>query len=356
MAKGERRRRFDSKIVILIAIVALFLFFWYQKRQEEQETAREVRTPVQVVSAEHGNLDQEYSINGYVQSETTVTVRPKISGTLTDMHVSVGDAVDKDQVIAEIDSEFYELTMSQAEASYLAAQSTYQRTKQMYEANATSKQDYDQAKSRYEAAKSQYELAKLRYTYTKIKAPIEGSILEKHTSIGSLVASDVPIVTIADLADLTITVGIPEKYYARFLEQREDLSISARLPALENKTFEATLETISPYIASETKTFEVTCRLSGQISSVRPGMFVCLTFVLGSRKNVYSLPYKTLVAGNYLWYVDGENTAHRIQFSPTFHTSDRFIIPDKYSDYRFIIEGQHFLREGQKVNVLHENS
>ncbi len=311
--------------------------------------------PVSVIQPTFGKLTQELQLNGYIESETTITVVPKISGTLDNLYVDIGDEVKKDEVIAEIDSESYELTLQQAEASYLAAKSTYERTKQLYDAQATSRQNYDQAKSQYDAAKSQYELARLHYTYTTIRSPIDGTVLKKHTAAGSLVGPQVPIMTIGDLDNLEIKAKIPEKYYELFVNKKNGIPVTLTLPALQNRKLPARIETVSPYISPETKNFEAVCKISGDFSTVRPGMFINMTFVLDEVLEVYYLPFQALVGGEHLWFVDPrENTAHRIDYSLSYYTNDYFKVPEKYKEYLFILEGQHFLRQGQKVKLINE--
>lgn len=361
--KSERKKKkFDFKIIILVAIVGLFIFVWYQRNIEEKEAEEEIKAPVHVTAPQSGALTQVITINGYVESETMVTVLPKISGTLTELFVDVGDKVSKDQIIGKIDSEPYKLNLRQAEAAYLAAKSTFDRTKQLYEANATSKQNYDQAKSQYDAAKAQYELAQLNYTYTEIKAPITGSVLKKHATAGSLVSNQVPIVTIGDLEDLIIKAKIPEKYYARFSEVRGGNGITAtvRIPALDNREFDARIRTVAPFISAETKNFEIICELSGETTSIRPGMFLYLTFVLEKKENLFYLPFSALTGGTHLWYVEEEQetgvmTARRMEYTPGFSNDDFFEVPEKYSGYQFIVEGQHFLNEGQQVKILEDS-
>jgi membrane fusion protein, multidrug efflux system len=366
----RKKKRFDFKIIILVAIVGLFIFVWYQRNIEEKEAEEEIKAPVQVIAPQSGTLTQVITINGYVESETTVTVLPKISGTLTELFVDIGDRVSKDQILGKIDSESYKLNLRQAEATYLAAKSTFERTKQLYEANATSKQNYDQAKSHYDAAESQYELAKLTYTYTDIEAPITGSVLKKHATAGSLVSGQVPIVTIGDLEELIIKAKIPEKYYARFSEVRSGnspgnlpdngITTAARVPALDNREFVARIRTVAPFISPETKNFEIICELTGNTASVRPGMFLYVTFVLEKKENLYYLPFTALTGGTHLWYVEEEQdtdvlTAYKMEYTPGFSNEDYFEIPKKYSGYRFIVEGQHFLNEGQQVKILEDS-
>lgn len=351
----QKRRRFDPKILIILAAIGAIVFLWIQRNRREVEMEEAIRPPVSVVYPEQGTIRRTFRISGYVETENMVTVLPKISGTMTELHIDVGDKVSEGEVIAEIDSAPYLLTLRQAEAGYYAAKSTYERMKVLYNSNATSKQNYDQAKSQYDAAKSQYELAKLNYEYTRVTSPVDGVVLIKHASRGSLVAQQVPIVTIGDLEHLMIKAKIPEKYYAFFANKGKEMEIEAELPALEEKNIEALIKTVSPYISPETKNFETECRLTGETSLLRPGMFVYLTFVLDKRIDIYHLPFDVLVGGDTLWHVNTEDcTATRMEFEPSFYNNDLFQIPSDYTGIPFIFEGQHFLKEGQVCNVVNK--
>ena len=353
----DRRKKpwFDPKYLLLLAAIGGMILLWVLRGQEEEAAAASIKSPVRIVRPEHGTLEKVLSLNGYVESQSMVTVLPKISGTLEELTVEIGDTVTRGEVIGAVDSEPYELTVSQAEAAYLAAKSTYQRTEQLFEAQATSRQNYDMAKSQYDAAKSQYELARLNYGYTDVTAPVDGVVLVKHASVGSLVAPQVPIVTIGDLEELRVKAKIPENHYPYFAEKGSLMDVRAEIPALGGREVGIRVEAVAPYISPESKTFETICALTGDTGIVRPGMYIRLTFVLDERRDIDYLPNECLVAGRYLWYVDSDGcSARRLDFEPEFANEESMGIPGEYRDFAFIIEGQHFLKEGQICRVLNE--
>jgi RND family efflux transporter MFP subunit len=349
----RKKRRFDWKYLIILAAVGGIVLLWIRINRQEEEAVQETAVPVRVVFPETGNIRRTLDLSGYVESESMVTVLPKISGSLMSLSVDMGDRVEAGEVIATLDSEPYELTLRQAEAALYAAESTYKRMEQLYSAQATSRQNYDQAKSQYDATKSQYELAVLNYRYTQIESPVSGVVLRKHTSVGSLVAPEVPLVTVGDLDSLIIKARVPEKHYAYFARNRENLTIEASLPALGGEIIPAKVDTVSPYISPETKTFETVCTLDSRDALLRPGMFINLSFILEERRDASYLPFETLVGGNALWWIDTQECrAREMEFEPGFHNNDIFQVPDEYSSRPFIIEGQHFIRDGQRCRVL----
>ncbi|TFG60423.1 MAG: efflux RND transporter periplasmic adaptor subunit [Spirochaetales bacterium] len=352
--KEDRKRRFRFvKYVLLILVLAFFGYVYLNFRNRQQEKAKEILPPVNIVKPEYGGIQRVFRVNGYIESETMVTILPKIAGTLMNLYVDMGSYVEQNQIVAQVDSEPYTLTMRQAEAAYLAAKSGFERMEQLLKAKATSQQSYDQAKSQYDAMNSQYELAKLNFEYTKITSPISGVVLQKHTTVGSLVAPQVPIITVGDLSNLIIKAKVPEQYYSFFLTNSGTMSITVEVPALENLRIGAYITAISPFISSESKTFETRCALAGDFSRVRPGMFINITFVMEERQGIFYLPFNTLVAGSQLWTVDPATfTAENLEFKPVYYNDDVFQIPEEYKDRYFIFEGQHFIRAGQRLRVL----
>ena len=315
------------------------------------ESTGERLIPVKVISPEKGTLTSRLQLNGYIQSDNIVTIIPFVSGTLENISVKVGEQVKKDQLIARIDSRAYDLQLKQAEAAYFGAKSTFERVEQLFKSNATTRQNYEQSRSQFEAYKSQYELAQLQVSYTEILAPMDGTVLIIHSNQGSIAAPELPIITVGDLTELIVKLNIPDKYYEQFTENPEMKTRIIR-PGHEAEPIEARIESISPIINAESKNFEITCTLEGDISMLRPGMFVYCIFETGRAEDVYYLPQFILSQGNSLWYVNGEtHTAEKIELQQVFMNNDYFAIPDEIAGNRFISEGQSFVRPGQKVEI-----
>ena len=353
--KSRRLFIFDWKFILVVLIGVLFGMVWMTTDRKEEIVEESIKTPVYVSRAERGTLRDVFTISGYVESEAMVTILPKISGSLIDLRVDMGDLVEKGQLLGVVDSEVYQLQLKQAEAAYLAYQSTYERVKKLYESRATSQQNYDEVKAQYDATKAQYDLARLQYSYTDIISPVRGVVLVKHTSVGSLVAPQVPVVTIGDLDRLIVKAKIPEAYYYFFQEKQNEMKIEAVIPALQGQEVLAEITKLSPYISPETKNFETVCRFSGDSSRIRPGMFIEMSFIMNEKKGVWKLPYTALVGGDRLWYVDEEDgLAKSMRYQPVFGGEDEFELPGEYSDRLFITEGQHFLSEGHELKILNE--
>ena len=337
--------------IITAAVIVLVLLSSVGAEEISEKESGGRLIPVKVISPERGTLTNELRLNGYIQSDNIVTIVPFVSGTLKEVSVELGDKVSKDQMIARIDSRAYDLQLKQAEAAYFGARSTFERVEQLYNSNATTRQNYDQSKSQFDAYKSQYELAQLQVSYTEIHAPIDGTVLVIHSNQGAIAAPELPLITIGDLDSLIVKLMIPDKYYELF-RSRADMKTEIIRPAFPDKPMRAIIDNISPIINAESKNFEVSCKHLGDISTLRPGMFVYCIFETGRAENVYYLPQHILGRDNSLWYIDEANqTAEIIKLEETFMNNEFFTIPEKYASYRFISEGQSFIQAGQKIQI-----
>jgi RND family efflux transporter MFP subunit len=277
-----------------------------------------------------------------------VTVLPLVSGVLQELPVDVGQAVRKGQVVARIDAQRYELQLQQAEAAYRSSKSSYERIGQLYRASAASQQSYEQAKGQYDAYQSQYELARIQLDYATVKSPVDGVILVKHISAGSIAAPERPLVTIGDLTDLVVRAKVPERYYEDFIVRRDTMPI--RIKRSGSDQFNGKIRSVSPFVSAETKNFEVVVAIGDIAGSLRPGMFVSLEFELARWPDAYSVPFEALSGGRLWWVEDGK--ARSEPFNPFDASATAFAVPAEWADRDIIIEGQYFTREGSPVTVV----
>lgn len=348
---------FSKKIfttLILLVFLGLMIFILLSTIGGDNITTGDKSvniTPVKTINAVKGSLNKTLRLNGYIQSDNVITLVPFVSGTLDNLYVELGEQVIKNQMIASIDSRVYDLQLKQAEAAYLGAKSSFERVEQLFKSNATTRQNYDQTKTQLDAYKSQYELAQLQASYTEISSPIDGTVLVIHANQGSIAAPELPVVTIGDLSNLIVKLGVPDKYYELF-RTSPDIEISIYRPKGEKNAVKAHIKNISPIISPETRNFDIACDLEGDLSTFRPGMFVYCMFNVDQIEDVYYLPHGTLGPGSSLWYVEPEtSTAEKFAFTQTFSNNDFFTIPEEIANYDFIIEGQSFLTAGQRVRI-----
>lgn len=354
------------KKVLIFCAVAVFFFILILLVTNKKKDEQKVETLPVVVTQKpvRQNLVESISISGYIEAKSMIPVVPFVSGTITEYPVSVGDYVEKNQLLAKIDDKPFRQQMIQAEAAYFAAKSTYDRVESLYKAGATTQQNYDTTRAQYDANKAQYDLAKLQLGYTEVCSPISGTVLVADQAVGDIGNQQSPVAIVADLNNLVVRLKVPEKYFDLFVSEKENLSVKITRPA-EKNLFEdavspAIIENIAPYVSPQNKTFEVVCRLTQNSERFKPGMFVKVQIAYKTYENVPVIPLNAKkMDGSFYLYDEENQTVHF--YMPDEQTSIssvndgiNFIVDEKLADSYFVIDGQNFVFDGQKVRLFDE--
>lgn len=350
--KISRKKIIAFVIAALIFISLIVLVSLKKKTSPKTETipAVIIQKPVRQ------NLVESIKINGYVEAKAMIPVVPFVSGTIMEYPVKAGDFVKKDTLLAKIDDEPFKQTMLQAQAAYLAAKSTFDRVNTLYKAGATTQQNYDTAKAQFDASKAQYDLANLQMNYTVVKAPVDGTVLIANQAVGSIGNTGTPVAVLADLTEQVVRLKVPEKYFDLFVMEKENLQVTITRPAekgmYEDAVTSASIENIAPYVSPESKNFEVVCKLDEPGERFRPGMFVKVSVAYRTYNQVPVLPVRTKkLDGSFYLYNPDSETVTFVMPEETPTDGNYFIVDEKFADQWFVIDGQNFVFDEQKVKL-----
>lgn len=341
-------RKFIKYIVFIIliaaAVTALNLFFSSRTVETYQKSAR----TVVAAKAQSRTITQSVTLHGYVESKQMVPVVPFVSGTVEEYMVKTGDSVEKDQVVAVIDKEPYELQYRQAEAAFTAYESSYNRLVRLADSGAATQQDLDTVKSQRDAAEAQLELAALQLSYTQVKTNIAGTVIIADAAVGDIVSTSTPLAVVMDPDNLIVDISVPEKYYQVFKDNMASLQVSI-FNETTGASCQAEVESIAPYIDPASKSFKVRLALT-DTSAFTAGMYVKAEIGYQTYEDVMTLEDSALKADGSLYYVE-DGRARYIAPWDAVHSQGCFIVPEGYEDKLFIVEGQNFILDNEPVTV-----
>ena len=336
-------------LTLLVLGLGLFLIWKYIINRPKAAYENPL-VAVKVDKPYRATVKESLSLTGYIEAQAMIPVVPFVQGTITGYYAKAGDYVNEGDVLAQIDSEPYELQVKQAEAVYLASDATFTRVSNLYNSGAATKQNYDEAKAALDAYKAQYELALLQLGYATVTAPKSGTILTADSAEGSIGTSTSPLYVIADLDKLQINLNVPERYFD--LISNNINSIQA-IVSRDGVSTSAHVDTISPYVSPTSKTFKVSLLLDGDVSSFRPGMYVEIELVYNIYENALVLDQRSRNTDGSSYYYDPETrTARHVILDVIASDNTRFVIDETWADTLFITDGQGTVLDGQKVNAL----
>lgn len=252
--------------VTLLGIAALAWWLWLSPRNGAPEYTS--------VEVQRATIEDNITALGTLGPLDYVDVGTQVSGQLLTLHVELGDSVEKDQLLAEIDPTLYlaqveaskaQLANLQAQLADRQAQETLarlqaERQRNLRKLDATSQEALESANATLRSASAQIDAVKaqIRQTesslkgdqadldYTRIYAPMSGTVVQQLANQGQTLNANqtAPIVVqIADLSTMTVRTQVSEADISRL---KPGMAAYFSTLGQPNRRWEGTLRQILP--------------------------------------------------------------------------------------------------------------
>jgi RND family efflux transporter MFP subunit len=155
--------------------------------------------------------------------------------------------------------------------------------------------DVSLAELRVRAARARLAIARFATRQLTVRAPSAGTVTGLLTVVGAPVDASTPIVTVADLQHLAVSVALSEFDAARV---KRGLPAVVSVDALGGKRFpgKVLFEALTGVDNGGVVTFPVRVGLS-RLAGVRPGMNVSVRIIVASRRGVVRVPLEAVSRG-----------------------------------------------------------
>ncbi|GAB2617857.1 efflux RND transporter periplasmic adaptor subunit [Novilysobacter erysipheiresistens] len=309
--------------------------------------------PVEVAAAVHRPVAASYTGTAPLEAPAESQVVAKTSGVALSVLVEEGDVVSAGQTLVRLDSSRAELQAAQTAAQMNKLQNQFARAEKLASEQLIAASDHDQIRYDLANARAANRLANLELSYANVKAPISGVVASVTPKPGNFVQINTPIVRIVDTSELEAVLNVPERELATL---QQGLPVNLKVDALPGKTFEGTVDRISPVVDAGSGTFRVIAAFDSD-GLLKPGMFGRISIDYDKRANALVVPRSALLEGTgdaavfalrdgkvarvpvQLGYLDGEWAEIREGI--------------KLGD-RVVVAGKSALRDGSEVTVVGE--
>ena len=301
------------KITLLVVVAAIFIgtFIFLYQQSKPQTTVYETVTP------EVADLEKTTVATGKVEPRDEVLIKPQISGIISEVYKEAGQTIRQGEVIAKVKviPELGQLNSAEsrvrvAEISAAQAETDFGRIKKLYNDKLISKEEFEKsevdikkAREELQTAKDALEIIKegitknsASFSSTLIRSTIDGLILDVPIKVGnSVIMSNTfndgtTIATVANMNDLIFKGKIDETEVGRI---HEGMPVKLTIGALQNLTFDAELEYISPKGVEENgaNQFEIKAAVHAPDSvQIRSGYSANAEIVLQRAQKVLAVP------------------------------------------------------------------
>jgi multidrug efflux system membrane fusion protein len=277
----------------LCGLALTFGSIYFVKHHREQEAAAlqsaslPPPTPVAVAPATTGALPRYLDAIGTLEAVQQVVVSPEVGGRVTALHFTSGETVRAGVSLVQLNDapERGDLARFRAMAEF--AQREVARVESVTDRRAISQTAVDEAKRRLDEARAEIARTEALIAQKLIRAPFDGVLGVRKINLGEYLQPGQSIVTLTNLDKLYVNFTVPEQVLSQLVDGQP---VEVRADAFPERVFRATLSTIEPQVAVETRTLSVQATLTNREHLLRPGMFVAVRVVLPVEQNIITVP------------------------------------------------------------------
>ena len=320
-------------IVIIIGIFGYTIYFLYEKSQTE---------PVvyETTSATVTNIIKKTTATGSVVPRKEIEIKPVVSGILDELYIEEGNMVKKGDLLAKIRIIPNMINLNNAKSrvdvakiNLKDAKRNYERQLGLFEKGVIAKADYESYEVSYQNAQEELETAEETLelikegqiknsgapTNTLVRSTIDGMVLNIPVEIGYQVIeannfnAGTTIASIADMGEMIFEGNIDESEVGKI---SEGMPLILTIGALEDVTFDANLEHISPkgQEVNGAIQFEIKADVSlREDNFIRAGYSANADIVLDRADSVLAIPESLLVFEDDTVYVEVETTHQQFE-------------------------------------------
>ena len=319
---------------------------------------------VSTTTATTMDLDEEDGVMGMIYSRSSPEIAAEVSGRVISVIADIGDVVDKGQVLAQIDSEKYDLQLAQskAEIARLSALLVNQeldlkRAEKLFKDSLVSEEMVDRTRAEFTALSEQINAAnaQLRNSErlieeTKIKAPIKTQVSAKHIDIGDFVQNGMIVYELVDTKNLRVALSFPEY---QSLKLKKGLKVFLTTPTSKDQNVETIIKEIKPNVNSNNRSITAIVDFDNPGSWV-PGASTQARIILSTYEDAVVLPQLAVVRrsiGDVVYLIQNDTAVE--QQVDTGLEKDGFIHIKsglKHGDI-VALDGAGFLTNGTQIKI-----
>lgn len=319
--QNNQRRSSRKKTKIAAAVLVIGVAAWWFIGRDDDASAES--QPL-LATVAMGSIENTIASAGTLKPRDYIDVGAQVSGQLKKLYVEVGDVVEQNQLLAEIDARVQEAKVQASRASIAAqeaqldarraalvlAKANAERQERLRAADATSQLEYDTAVNNLASAESalsqlqrQIDQSKATLTsdetqleFAKIYAPAAGTVVSIEMTEGRTLnaTQQAPtILRIADLSTMTVEAEISE---ADISNVKPDMTVYFTTLGSGERRWYATVRQIlpTPVVTNNVVLYTGLFDVENSDSALYSEMTAQVYFVTSSADDVITVPVGAL--------------------------------------------------------------
>jgi len=334
-------------LILLLLIISLGAC----SKTESRPPRAKASAFVEIASVERKPLKANRLVSGSLEAITTVRIFNQEEGRLLRLPYFEGDAVKKDDIVAQIDASIIQAQLSKANASLHQTKIDLKRIASLQRKKLASEDELARSQTALELAQAEQVLLQTRVAHTRIRAPFDGVISERLQEPGDVVAVHSHILSIIDPHKLKIVIHLSELLLAHI---KTGQVVEVRIDALGETHFPARVTRLYPTINPRNRQGTMEVQLDTIPQGARPGQLsrVMLSSETTPRRAIPFLAIRHDSRGEYVYRLTADNKIEKVRVQSGVQLGAEIeILQGLTQGERVVIKGFIGLNAGSEVQI-----
>src|SRR6266536_1461946 len=308
------RRRFRRILIVggavfLIALVAGFVPQWRQRQIATADTNQLSIPTVAVVSPTATTPQSGLNLPAEVKPWQEASIFARVNGYLKDWLVDIGAHVEKDQLLAEIDTPDLDQQLAQARSQAALAQKSLEQAKstnvkwqelfhqgvvsELDSENMATSQATNQANT--EAYTANLRFLQQQVAFQKVTAPFAGTITVRNVNVGDLITANntnFEMFHVQQINPLRVYFRIPQPEAPNIAVGQ---TFNVQVGAQSAKTYPGKVISTSEAVSPDSRTMLVELQVDNSKNEILPGSYATVRVPQSALGKILILPDNTLI-------------------------------------------------------------
>ncbi len=270
-------------------------------------------------------------IQGVVQADKNIEIRPELGGTVRSILVKEGQKVKAGQLLIQLDDVSIKNSIDELTTQLNLAKTTFERQERLWNQKIGSEMQYLQAKAQKESLENNLASLKTQANKMKVIAPFSGIVDEIFPKNGELTNPQTPVIRLINLDKVYVEAEITESYLPVIKIGTETV---LNFPSI-NKEITSEIAQIGHYINPDNRSFKTRINISNKDQSIKPILLAdlkILDFEATGIKIPSNLVQQDQTGADYVFIIKNENSQNKI-------VKSLITITNEYQHNVFVTEG-----------------
>ncbi len=298
------------------------------------------------------------SLPATIEEARTISVGFKTAGQIERIYVKEGDRVTAGQPVAMLDTTDYALGIGALREKFNQLKIENERRSRLHASGNMSDNDYENAISGMRQLELQLKLEENKLGYCRLAAPASGIVTKVNFEASEMVDAGTPVIELMDNSRLEAIVDLPVRQY---IDRDKFIAFTGESAMNPGHEFELHMLSLTPR-ADNSQLYRLRLGVPAD-AGVTPGMTVTVKIKSdGSASGPVKVPLSAVFeseGSRYVWQLnpsDSTVTARRVATQGCGEGGMVEILSGISAADVIVRAGVHHLTEGEKVNVIAENS